>query len=48
MASAALTAVPQTLTDKFTELRGTAFMRSAGKLVIVDPKNNVVVGVLEG
>jgi hypothetical protein len=43
-----LSPVPQTLTDKFTELRGTAFMRSAGKLVIVDPNNNLVVGVLEG
>jgi hypothetical protein len=48
VASTTLNAVPQTLTDKFTELRGTAFMRSAGKLVIVDPKNNLVVGVLEG
>jgi hypothetical protein len=44
----ALNTVPQTLTDKFIELRGTAFMRSAGKIVIVDPKNNVVVGVLGG
>jgi hypothetical protein len=48
VALAALNPVPQTLTDKFVELRGTAFMRSAGKLVIVDPKNNVVLGVLEG
>jgi hypothetical protein len=43
-----LSPLPQSLTDKFVELRGTAFMRSAGKLVIVDPKNNLVVGVLEG
>jgi len=48
VAANTLNAVPQTLTDKFTELRGTAFMRSAGKLLIVDPKNNLVVGVLEG
>jgi len=48
LAQTALKAVPQTLTDKFIELRGTAFMRSAGKIVIVDPKNNLVVGVLEG
>jgi hypothetical protein len=48
VAFTALQAMPQTLTDKFTELRGTSFMRSAGKLVIVDPNNNLVVGVLEG
>jgi len=48
VASTALSPMPQALTDKFPELRGTAFMRSAGKIVIVDPKNNVVVGLLEG
>jgi hypothetical protein len=48
VALSALNMLPQTLTDKFIELRGTAFMRSAGKIVIVDPKNNLVVGVLEG
>jgi hypothetical protein len=28
-------------------LRGTGFMRTGGKLVIVDRDNNLVVGVLE-
>jgi hypothetical protein len=48
VASTALSPMPQALTDKFTELRGTTFMRSAGKILIVDPKNNQVVGLLEG
>jgi hypothetical protein len=48
VALTALSPVPQALADKFTELRGTTFMRSAGKIVIVDPKNNLVVGLLEG
>ena len=47
VALTALNPVPQALADKFTELRGTTFMRSAGKILIVDPKNNVVVGLLE-
>ncbi|HJZ30422.1 MAG TPA: hypothetical protein VKF35_04925 [Hyphomicrobiaceae bacterium] len=38
--------MPQALADQFTELRGTAFMRAGSKIVIVDPKNNVVIGVL--
>ena len=42
-----LSPVPQALADKFTELHGTTFMRSAGKILIVDPKNNLVVGLLE-
>jgi len=48
VAATALRPMPQTLTDKFTELRGTTFMRSAGKIVIVDPNNNQVVGLLDG
>jgi hypothetical protein len=48
VALTSLSPMPQTLADKFTELRGTTFMRSAGKIVIVDPKNNLVVGLLEG
>jgi hypothetical protein len=48
VAATALSPMPQALTDKFTELRGTTFMRSAGKIVIVDPKNNQVVGLLDG
>jgi hypothetical protein len=47
VALSALSPVPQALADKFTELRGTRFMRSAGKILIVDPNNNVVVGLLE-
>jgi len=47
VALTALSPMPQGLADKFTELRGTTFMRSAGKIVIVDPKNNLVVGLLE-
>src|SRR5262249_49643729 len=38
--------MPPALADQFTELRGTAFMRAGSKIVIVDPKNNVVIGVL--
>ena len=47
VALSTLSPVPQALADKFTELRGTKFMRSAGKILIVDPNNNVVVGLLE-
>jgi hypothetical protein len=42
-----LSPVPEALANKFTELRGTKFMRSAGKILIVDANNNVVVGLLE-
>lgn len=44
----ALTPVPADLATKFTELRGTGFMNSDGKVVIVDLDNNLVVGVLGG
>jgi hypothetical protein len=44
----ALIPVPDTLSTRFAELRGTAYLRSAGKIVIVDRDNNIVVGVLEG
>ena len=33
---------------KFPGLRGTAFMRAGGKVLVVDLDNNLVVGVLEG
>jgi hypothetical protein len=46
VAMQALSPVPDTLTSRFVELRGTAYMRSAGKIVIVDCDNNIVVGVL--
>jgi hypothetical protein len=42
-----LTQIPDALADKFSQLRGAAFMHSAGKIVIVDPKNNIVIGVLD-
>jgi hypothetical protein len=48
VAQQALAPVPENLTSKFPELRGTAFMRAANKLVVVDMDNNQVVGVLEG
>ncbi len=41
-----LTAMPETLTAKFPGLRGTAFMRAAGKVLVVDLDNSVVVGIL--
>ena len=48
IARRSLSPIPDALAQTFVELSGTAFMRSGGKIVIVDPKNNVVVGVLEG
>jgi hypothetical protein len=44
----ALSQVPDALADKFSALRGAAFVRAGGKIVIVDPKNNIVIGVLGG
>ena len=43
-----LTPVPEALATKFPELQGAAFMRSAGKLLIVDHDNRLVIGVLSG
>jgi hypothetical protein len=48
IAMQALTAVPQTISEKYPELRGAGFMPSDGKMLIVDLDNNLVVGVLEG
>jgi hypothetical protein len=45
-AMTALRPMPDALTTKFTVLRGTAFMRAAGKVLVVDLDNSVVVGVL--
>lgn len=47
IAMQALTPVPQTIAEKYPELRGTGFMPSDGKMLIVDLDNNLVVGVLE-
>ena len=43
-----LAPVPEPLAARFPELRGAAFMRSAGKLLIVDDANRLVIGVLSG
>jgi hypothetical protein len=43
-----LTAMPEALTAKFPGLKGTAFMRAEGKVLVVDLDNSLVVGVLEG
>lgn len=48
VAAQAIAAVPAELSAKFAELRGTGFMKSDGKIVIVDLDNNLVVGVLGG
>ena len=45
-AEAHLTPMPASLTDKFPGLRGTGFMRAAGKVLVVDLDNSRVVGVL--
>lgn len=47
-AAQSLTPVPAELFAKFAELRGTGFMKSDGKVIIVDLDNNIVVGVLGG
>jgi hypothetical protein len=39
--------LPEALTSKYAGLRGTGFMISDGKIVIVDRDNNLVVGVLD-
>ena len=46
IAEANLTPMPASLTDKFPSLRGTGFMRAAGKVLVVDLDNSRVVGVL--
>ena len=43
-----LTPVPEALAAKFRELRGAAFMKSGGKLLIIDDANRLVIGVLSG
>jgi hypothetical protein len=41
-----LAPVPEAVAAKFPELRGTTFMRSGGKLLLVAPANRIVIGVL--
>jgi hypothetical protein len=38
--------MPESLASKFPGLRGTGFMRTAGKVLVVDLDNSRVVGVL--
>ncbi|MBX9588332.1 MAG: hypothetical protein K2X43_03440 [Hyphomonadaceae bacterium] len=42
-----LTPVPESLVEKFPELKGTAFMGAAGKVLLVAPNNSLVIGVLD-
>lgn len=44
----ALAPVPDALAARFPALKGAAFMRSEGKVLVVDPGNNLVIGVLGG
>jgi hypothetical protein len=48
VADASLVPVPETLSAAYPQLRGTAYMRSAGKILIVVRNSSIVVGVLEG
>ncbi len=47
VAEKGLVPVPDVLSAAYPELRGTAYTRSAGKILIVDRDNSTVVGVLE-
>jgi hypothetical protein len=42
------TPVPEALGARLPELRGTVFMRSDGRVLLVDPANRIVIGVLPG
>ena len=48
VAQESLVPIPESLSEAYPELRGTAYMRSAGKILIVVRNNSIVVGVLEG
>lgn len=43
----ALIPVPEAVATKFAELRGAGYMRAAGKLVLIDLRNRLVIGVLD-
>jgi hypothetical protein len=43
----ALVPVPEELAARYAELRGAGYMRTAGKLVLVDLDNMLVIGVIE-
>jgi hypothetical protein len=42
------TPVPEALAARFSELRGTVFIRSNGRVMLIAPANRIVVGVLPG
>jgi hypothetical protein len=44
----AVTPVPEALAARLPQLRGTAFMRSAGRVLLIDATNRTVIGVLPG
>ena len=46
VAQQSLAPVPEELAAKFPELRGTAFMRSGGGIIVVDRDNRLVIGLL--
>ncbi len=48
VADTALVPVPETLSAAYPQLRGTAYMRYAGKILIVVRNSSIVIGVLEG
>lgn len=43
----AFTPVPDAVASKFAELQGTGYMPVAGKLVLIDLRNRLVIGVLD-
>ena len=42
----ALTPIPQSLAQKYPELKGAGYMSSDNKTIVVDLDNNLVIGVL--
>jgi hypothetical protein len=48
LALGAFSPVPETLVAGLPELRGTVFMRSAGRVLLIEPANRIVIGVLPG
>jgi hypothetical protein len=42
------TPVPDALAARLPELRGTVFMQSDGRVLLIDPANSIVIGVLPG
>lgn len=42
------TPVPDAVSARVPQLRGTVFMRSDGRVLLIDPANRIVIGVLPG